>query len=577
MVEWQAVYQVGLAVSTAVSGVAALIAWRNREENGGKPLVALLAAAGVWAGSSLLGTLRPGTRVAVVSEQLVLTSVLVLVPSLLVFAFEYTGRGEYVTRRALALLSVQPAVMGALIWTNERHGLVWSTVETTVVGVDDGGLNGVTVTVGPAFQIHTIYSYLLLASAVVLIVVFALRSRYLYQRQVAAVVVATLVPWAANVVSMLSDLPFDPTAIAFTVTGVVFTWAVVRERFLDITPVATEVVLDTIETAVLVADERGRVVDSNESACELLGVSQSDAVGSDVAALFTDRLGEQAYPAAATTGRSASTHEIQVGEEYYRMQVSPLVERRGEVVGRVFMLVDLTDQRQRELELRRRNEQLDRFVGVVSHDLRNPLQVASGRLELARRDGADEHFDAVERSHDRMERLIEDLLSIARQDEDLDLERVEVEAVAESAWTHVDTFDSSLEVSVDGLTVDADRDRLSQLFENLFRNAVEHGSTSSRPGADDAVQHGGDVAVSVEPLADERGFAVADDGPGFDDADLESVFDDGFTTTRDGTGFGLSIVTEIAAQHGWSVAAANGDGGGARIEVYTGEKTAKVN
>jgi signal transduction histidine kinase len=127
----------------------------------------------------------------------------------------------------------------------------------------------------------------------------------------------------------------------------------------------------------------------------------------------------------------------------------------------------------------------------------------------------------------------------------------------------------------------ADPDRLASLLENLFRNSVEHGSTGSRPQADDSVEHGStgsrpragdevtdaDRAVAVEVGALPDGFYVADDGPGVPEDRRDRVFERGYSTTREGTGFGLSIVEEIAAAHGWTVAATEADGGGARFEV----------
>jgi len=521
---------------------------------GAKPLAALLAAQSFWAAADLTELVASGSQTAVVANKLVLLSVVVLVPSLLVFALEYTGRESYVTRRTLVALSVEPVVFTALVWTNGVHGLVWQTLETG--GTGPSGLLAVR---GPAYTVHTAYSYVVLAAVVFLIVVFALRSRYFYQRQVAAVVVATLVPWGANAVSLALDLDLDLTPVAFTVTGVVFTWAVVREELLDISPIATEVVLERIDTAVVVVDTADRIVDINERASEQLGVAGESVVGDSIRPYLADsREAERVYES-VTAGRSPATEEFEAKGRYFRLQSTPLVDRRDDVVGYALIVVDLTDQREREAQLERRNEQLDRFAGVVSHDLRNPLQVAAGNLDLARRTGDPEHFDTVERSHDRMERLVEDLLALARQNEDLNTERVAVTDVAERAWSHVDTAELELVVETDGLSVEVDSERVSQLFENLYRNVVEHA--------------GEDVTVTVETLSDERGFAVTDDGPGFGDADPGAVFEDGYTTSRDGTGFGLSIVAEVAPQHGWSVDATDDDDGGARIEVEFAEKT----
>ncbi|WP_436924007.1 sensor histidine kinase [Halosimplex amylolyticum] len=557
MVGWLGIYQVGLVVSSVVSGLSAAIAWRNRGARGGVALAITLGAHATWAVSTLVGTLAPGTEIAVVTSKIVITAVVVLTAAFFVFALQYTGHESYVRRETLALLAIEPVATTALIWTNEAHGLMYVALEPGSTGA-----SGLTKNYGPAFIAHTVYSYSLLVIAIFLVVIFVFRSRYMYKRQVAAVSFATFVPLTANAVSLALHLQLDLTPIVFTVTGVAFTWAVAREGLLNVTPIATEIILDDIDTGVIVVDTGDRVVDINDSASELFDVSKEGVIGASIPELVSERPTLKTAYEAVTAGRTSESWESQVDDRYFRAQSSPLIDRRDEVVGYALLVVDLTEQRERELELERRNEQLDRFAGVVSHDLRNPLQVASGRLELARRDGKAEHFEAIERSHERMERLIEDLLSLARLDEGLDVERVDNGEVAESAWTHVDTADSTLVVSVDELFLDADRDRLSQLFENLFRNSVEHG--------------GDGVTVSVESLPDGRGFAVSDDGPGFVDADVDAVFDDGYTTSRDGTGFGLSIVAEIADQHGWSVEAIDADAG-ARIEVTTGEKMAMVN
>ena len=206
---------------------------------------------------------------------------------------------------------------------------------------------------------------------------------------------------------------------------------------------------------------------------------------------------------------------------------------------------------------------VDRLASILSHDLRNPLDVATARLRAGRETGDDEHFEHVERAHDRMERIIEDVLTLTRGSEYVDPEeRVDLRAVAESAWSTVDTEAATLTVA-DGLPVTtADGDRSERLFENLFRNAVEHGD---------------DPEIVVGRLeADGGGFYVADDGPGIPPDERSVVFEPGYSSHDHGTGLGLSIVERIAKAHGWSVAAVEAETGGARVEirdVRTGDAT----
>ncbi|WP_136686593.1 PAS domain-containing protein [Halorhabdus amylolytica] len=248
------------------------------------------------------------------------------------------------------------------------------------------------------------------------------------------------------------------------------------------------------------------------------------------------------------------------GDWKWIRDIGKVVERtsEGEPIRAVGIHVDITDQKRRERELQQHNDRLNRFISVISHDLRNPLHVASGRIELAREtadsDSLDDAADAIERSL----ALIDDLLALAREGEQAsDLEPTDLGTTASRCWETVLTQDATLRVEAEQ-TIDTDPGRLKQLFENLFTNAVEHG--------------GEDVTVTVDDLDD--GFYVADDGVGIQEDDRDEVFDPGFSTGADGTGFGLSIVKEIVDAHGWEIRVTESAAGGARFEI-TGVETSE--
>ena len=217
---------------------------------------------------------------------------------------------------------------------------------------------------------------------------------------------------------------------------------------------------------------------------------------------------------------------------------------------------DVAERREYERELEQRNERLAEFASVVSHDLRNPLRVAEGRVDLLREDHDEEHLDAIDRSLDRMDRIIGDVLWLARHGRDIgSVDPVPLAEVVESAWmTAVEDERAELTVAPAESAlpdIEADRDRLRQLLENLFRNSVEHGNEG--------------VTVTVGGTAD--GFYVADDGPGIPADERDEVFDAGYSTADDGTGFGLRIVEQVVDAHGWAIQVAESEAGGARFEI----------
>ncbi|MDY6780583.1 MAG: HAMP domain-containing sensor histidine kinase, partial [Halobacteria archaeon] len=229
------------------------------------------------------------------------------------------------------------------------------------------------------------------------------------------------------------------------------------------------------------------------------------------------------------------------------MRRFPLSDRGGWIL----ILTDITTRKTRERQLSRKNERLDRIAGVISHDLRNPMDVIKKRGKLAR--GAEEDFDSIERSVERMDILIEDMLQLARQGKDIDeREEVDIDSLAESAWHTVETRDAELSASSD-IVASGDEGRLRQAFENLFRNSVEHA--------------GDDVEIEVGRLEEKEGFYVEDDGPGIPPENLDEVFDYGWTDSKSGSGFGLAIVRDVVEAHGWKIEAVECERG-ARFEVF---------
>jgi signal transduction histidine kinase len=213
-------------------------------------------------------------------------------------------------------------------------------------------------------------------------------------------------------------------------------------------------------------------------------------------------------------------------------------------------------------ELQRQNERLDQFASTLSHDLRNPLAVARGHVELLRTEietdaeqpepaHLQEHVDAVDDAHDRIDSIISDVLMLTREGEHVE-ETIEVdlEDIAHEAWTNIDNRAASLHVE-DTYIIEADRNRLLRVFENLFRNAIDH--------------VGEDVTVTVGLLED--GFYLQDDGPGIPPDEVDEIFEYGHTTSDDGTGLGLSIVKTIVEAHGWTIAVDTDAPGGARFTV----------
>jgi PAS domain S-box-containing protein len=330
--------------------------------------------------------------------------------------------------------------------------------------------------------------------------------------------------------------------------------AMFRYRLTTFAPVALRTVFESISTGVYVLDRQDRIVDINRAGCDLFDLEDT-VVGTP--------FDEAVPPSVREQFQTADDHEREVLEieppdstaqsepRYYSVQVTPVETEGGRRKGRLVVINDVTGRQRQRQQLEAQNERLQEFTSVVSHDLRNPLNVASGNLQLAKQDVESTHLDTVGQALTRMETLIEDLLVLAREGtESTNPEQIPLADVVTTAWETVDTRAATLHNEM-RRTVVADRSRLHQLFENLFRNAIEHG--------------GEDVTVTVGELDD--GFYVADDGPGIPPGEREQVFESGYTTSEEGTGFGLRIVQQVVEAHNWSIEVTESADGGARFEI----------
>lgn len=316
------------------------------------------------------------------------------------------------------------------------------------------------------------------------------------------------------------------------------------------------------DSVLTLVDEDGVIGHSSSSAERVLEHDQDELVGEHV----TERVHPDDRPRVSEMVQALTGEQEQADRSVeYRYKKGDGTYERVESVGSpqptdegwyLITTTDVTDRDAGDVDAEARAE-FDEFTKVVSHDLRNPLNVASGHVELLYEDLAEQNEDYRQRlrkvmyAHDRMEALIENLLALARSGGEVDAaEWIAFDALCQRCWQNVSTANAGLVVEFDG-EVRADASRLQQLVENLVRNAVEHG--------------GEDVTVTIGETDD--GFYFADDGGGIPDDMKDRVFQNGFSTLSDGTGFGLAIVSEIADAHGWEVEVTESQSGGARFEV----------
>jgi len=406
-----------------------------------------------------------------------------------------------------------------------------------------------------------------------------------------------------------------------------------REERLSTVARRFEAILENPLTLIGLLRPDGTVLDANRTSLDLIDASADEVTGKKFwntpwwtrSETGQEQLREWIDRAAdGEHVRFEAKHPVSDGETAtIDGLIHPVRDDEGAVTELVAIGRNITEHKDRERALQRERDRLDEFASIVSHDLRSPLTVARGRTTLLAETledadvgggGVDEYIDSILHALDRMENIIEDSLTLAKQGQPVsEPEPIALADAARDSWDSVETADATLAVAVGDDAILADPSRLRSVFENLFRNSVEHGSTGSRaqpddsvehgstgnrsktddsvehgstgnrPEADDSVEHGCDESAGltitvgrVDPFhtstrapTDSEGFYVEDDGTGVPAGARENVFDAGHTSSDDGTGFGLAIVEGIAEAHGWDVRLSEGADGGARF-TFTG-------
>lgn len=352
-----------------------------------------------------------------------------------------------------------------------------------------------------------------------------------------------------------------------------------------------EAVLASMVEGVIAVDPEEKLLSLNNVGSELLRVSPHRAIGRSIQEVVRNTALQQFVQRALThndpiQGDFVLRLETQQGrgeDRYIQAQGAALMDASGQRIGALVVLHDVT--RLRRLEMIRRD-----FVANVSHELKTPITAIKGAVETLI-DTDEQTFDPesnarflgiVSRQADRLHAIIEDLLALARIEQDAERDRVlleetPVEEILRSAVEACEVAAAGREIELtltcpESLMVRVNPALLEQAVVNLLDNAIKYCPAGTRVEVR-CTNVGGEVVVSVR-----------DEGPGIEAEHLPRIFERFYRTDKarsramGGTGLGLSIVKHIANAHGGRVGVEStlGKGSTFRIHLPAVENTAKT-
>ncbi len=550
-----------LLASAVVTAALGAYAWRQRAVPGGAPFAFLMLIATVWALANALemaGADLP-TKLFWANVQYLCYGTLPV--AWLALALQYTGRDEWLTRRNLALLMIEPLITVILVWTNPLHGLMRRGVHLDTAGP----FPVIGKTFGPWFWVHAAYTYLLLSLNIYLFVA-TLRTSPLSRRQTRVLLIGTLLPvvWNALYNFGLSPIPrHDVAPAVLSLSGVVIAWGLFRHRLFDLVPVARTTVVEGMDDGVMVLDAGNRIVDLNPAAQRIVGRPASQALGRPAAEVLPDMI--------ALCHDAAMTRiELAWGEgdaaPYYDVRCSPLTDGRGRRIGQLIVWHDITERRrartqllqqQRALAVLEERERLARelhdTLGQVLGYVNVQAQAARELLSSGQTREADAHLARLAViAQDAHTDVREYILSVkaALSPEggflaalDQYLRRFEQHHEIQTEWiVPHDLTEGVLEPVVEV--------QLLRIIQEALTNVRKHASVRS-------------VRVAFAIHADQAQVLVEDDGCGFEPISLPQSWG----RAGEGAHFGLRIMRERAEAVGGSLLVRSAPGQGTKVIV----------
>ncbi len=350
-------YLTPLFIAAFTSGSLTLYTRRRQQTLGAKPLSLLLLAIFQWAVCYILQLTSPNIPTKMFWEKVTFIAVVTVPVMWFIFALEYSDRKDWISRPRIPLLFIVPFITLLVVWTNQLHHLFWTRQE--IFRADNLLLE--TSDNGYWFWVHAAYSYILILAGTILIVRTLLRWPSQYRRQLPWVLLAVAAPWLANVITVFELFPIliDLTPFAFTITGVGLAYALFHHQLLDLAPVARDVVIEEMKEGMIVLDASNRIVDINVAAQSILNLSsQPEPIGKQLGEVFISQ------PELIERYRNVTEDrdEISLGQadaqRCYELTLSPLRDSKKNLIGRLIIARDITDQKRSEEQLR----QLSRAV-----------------------------------------------------------------------------------------------------------------------------------------------------------------------------------------------------------------------
>jgi len=476
------------------------------------------------------------------------------------FSLEFSSIDRFLNRKFRFTLYAMATSLLLLPFTNDWHHLHWKSYS---INLETNATNYV---YGPLFWLIFAFSYLTLTAGIVTITLLYFRLSPFYRKQIALLLIASLLPPLGNLIYVFHINPvpgFDWTPFAFLLTGILIAINISRNNMFDLVPFARNKLIDIIPDAILIIDKSLRIADFNAEMRKLIDASKEELIGKRIESVLPHRR----ELIAEIVGHDSYNTEISKdydGEmRYFELQSTSLYDHRKQNNGWLVVVKDitkriLTEEIIKDANLKLTEEiaekeklivDLDAFSHTVAHDLKNMLGAIVSASSLIK-SGFDtfpkedilEINDLINLSATKTMHITKELLTLASvRQQEINPLPVNMQKVVLDSITRLNDMikEKSAQVAVPqawpvALGYEA---WLEEVWINYISNAIKYGGTPPI------------IEMGSETLAEGKiMFWIKDNGKGLTNDEMSSLFHK-FTRLDtlkvEGNGLGLSIVKRI--------------------------------
>ncbi len=369
-----------LVLATLCCGAAGLYARRFPEVPATRPFAALMWLASLWTLIYALNisVVAPGLRIFLSTCIYIPTRLIPL--AILILALEYTGNERFLTKRRTILLFAVPAVAIVASLTSPFHRLFRYSFLLQV----GGPVSVLHYTGGPIYWLSNTYGDIVMVAAMA-VLLRALGDPALRWRNTLLLIAGLLVPVVVNVLFTygLTPIPgynFAPSSLILT-SGA-YLWALLRFQLFSMAPIARATVMDNIADLVIVFDMRGHIIDFNAAAQAACGLDSKRAIGATTRTLGSAWATFFHDCSALSSCREEASITVDGAERVYDLAISPIKDYRKRIVGRLFVLHDITALRAASLQIQQLLDEKELLLREVHHRIKNNMSVIASILSL---------------------------------------------------------------------------------------------------------------------------------------------------------------------------------------------------